>query len=662
MPFLKTLSKTQFDAATQTEGAVLIVAGAGSGKTRVLTSRIAHLILNKKVDPANILAVTFTNKAASEIRERLEKLVGPVAEKVMAGTFHTVGLKMLQEEHVRSGRKGALTIYDEDDQLLLVKFVMSELGIEEKEMPSKSVVWEINLAKNDNITPYKYLSVKGDAFSAVVARIYAAYQKKLEAMVAVDFGDLICRPMTLLATDPEALARYSGRFRYVLVDEFQDTNKSQYEFTKLLASTHKNLCAVGDPDQSIYGWRGASIDNILKFREDYTGARYVKLEQNYRSTKNILGAANSVILRNEQRLEKTLWTGNPDGEMVSYEECLNEYQEARFVTNTIKKLISADPQIKFKDFTILCRTNTQSRPFEELFFEESVPYKVLGGFKFFDRREIKDALAYLKALANPDDSLNFLRIVNVPPRGIGKAALEKVHSIANANGLTLYEAFRKAAADKAFSKGGVIDFIESFERLRHGSRDMGLAEIASSALYASGYMAFWEAKKTEDSEERLQNLEGLISAIKNFETSRPKADLADYLNLVALMSDADNYDEKNNRVTIMTIHSAKGLEFPFVFLVGMEEGLFPHKRSVDEGTLEEERRLCYVGMTRAKRLLFLLSAKNRSAGKETSLQIRSRFIDEIAPDFLRKKELCPKGTAEEHIQAIKKLFAASLPD
>lgn len=653
MPFLKSLNRAQLEAVKHTEGPLLVLAGAGSGKTKVLTSRIAHLVKNKKIDPSAILAVTFTNKAAQEIKERLEKLIGKKADELVTGTFHTVGLRILREEYGEADKK--LTIYDDEEQLLLVRLVMSEMGLSEKDMPSKAVVYEINLAKNDNLSPDEYAAKKGDAFSHAIAKIYTAYQKRLASMNAVDFGDLICKPIRIFKANPDVLKKYQERFRYILVDEYQDTNKSQYDLTNLLAGKYNNLCVVGDPDQSIYGWRGANIDNILKFKDDFNGARLIKLEQNYRSTKNILGAANSVITKNEQRLEKTLWTDNPYGEMVTFEECLNEYQEARFVVNTIRKHISAEPTLKYKDFTILYRTNTQSRTFEELFFEEGVPYTIVGGYKFFDRREIKDALAYLKAIANPDDSLNFLRIVNVPPRGIGKGVLEKVHSISKGHGLTLYESFRKAVADGAL-KSGVADFINTFEKLRASYEGSGLAEFVSNVLYVTGYMNFWEEKKTEDSEERLGNLEGLISAVKNYETSHPKSGLDDYLNLVSLMSDADHFDEKNNRVTFMTIHSAKGLEFPFVFLVGMEEGLFPHKRSIDESGIEEERRLCYVGMTRARRQLFLLSAKNRAAGKETSLQMPSRFIADIAPDFLKRKDLVPKGTAQDHIDAIRKLL------
>jgi len=655
MPYLKRLNRLQFEAAVHGEGPLLILAGAGSGKTSVLTARIAHLVLKRKVEPSAILAVTFTNKAAGEIRERLSGLIGDRVKELTVGTFHTLGLKILREE-AKSGAFPVPTIYDEEEQTLLVRLVMSELSIDDKEIPFKSVVYEINLAKNDNLSPREFSSRADDNFKRTIAPIYERYQRKLEALGAIDFGDLICRPIRMFDSSPELLAKYQEKFEYILIDEYQDTNQSQYALTSLLSAARKNICVVGDPDQAIYGWRGADIKNILRFQEDFPQAKLIKLEQNYRSTKNILSASNSVIKNNSERIEKSLWTQTTDGEPVVYEECLNEYMEARFVVNRVRAAMSREPELKFRDFTVLYRTNTQSRPFEELFFEEGIPYNIVGGFRFFDRREIKDALSYLKALANPEDSLNFLRIINVPPRGIGKSSLDKVHRTAEAHGLTLYQAFRKCVADGVFQRGSVPDFINLFERLRKEIKNESLHEFTSRVLHLTGYMEFWEKKRTEDAEERLKNLEGLVAAIKNYEQGHPGATIKEYLNLVALMSDSDGYDGKSNRVTLMSIHSAKGLEFPFVFIAGMEEGIFPHKRSLDEDGLEEERRLCYVGMTRAKRQLYLLSAKNRSAGKETSLQLKSRFIDEVDPAFIRRNDVAPAGTAQDHIETIRKLL------
>ena len=655
MNYLKSLNPVQLKAATYGKGPLLVLAGAGSGKTKVLTSRIAHLVIDRKILPENILAVTFTNKAAEEIKGRLEKLIGEKTEKIWAGTFHTVGLRIIREEAHLLGLKPNLTIYDEEEQTLLVNYVMSELSISNKDLPYKTVLWEINLAKNNCLTPDEYARKSDADLKAAIAPIYRAYQKKLTSMNAVDFGDLICKPIQLLQSNELILKKYREKFSYILIDEYQDTNRSQYILTKLLSSGQTNLCAVGDPDQSIYGWRGASIENILKFKEDYPEAITVKLEQNYRSTRNILGAANSVIMNNEDRIEKNLWTQNDLGEPVIAEECLNETEEARFVVKNIKKLMSSDAAARFKDCTILYRTNTQSRAFEELFFEEGIPYTIIGGFKFFDRREIKDALAYLKAILNPDDSLNFLRIVNVPPRGIGKATLERVHKISGAHDLTLYEAFRKGRKDNIFNESA-NDFIGAFELLRREMPETPLHEFAARVLDITGYEDFWASKKTEEADVRVKNLQGLVASIKNYKTNHPRATLGDYLNLVSLMSDADQLEDKHNRVTLMTIHSAKGLEFPFVFMVGMEEGLFPHKRSIDDETVEEERRLCYVGMTRARRRLFLLSAKHRSAGKEVSSQLPSRFIAEIDQAFVAKKEYIPAGTAKDHIEAIRRLL------
>lgn len=649
----------QHKAATYGSGPVLILAGAGSGKTKVLTSRIAHLIINKKVSPDRVLAVTFTNKAAKEIKERLEKLIGERTKELWAGTFHTIGLKILREECGLLGLKPNLSVYDEEEQALLLKLVMSEMSINEKDVPINLAQFEINLAKNGDISPETYAYEGKHLFSDVISRIYATYQKRLTKMNAVDFGDLICKPIHLFKSNPEVLEKYREKFEFILIDEYQDTNRSQYALTNSLASKKRNLCVVGDPDQSIYGWRGATLKNILKFKEDYPDAAIIKLEQNYRSTKNILSASNSVIKNNTERLEKTLWTQTEEGEPVVYEECINEYQEARFVSERVKKHMGADPTLKIGNFTVLYRTNTQSRPFEEIFFEEGIPYNLVGGFKFYDRREIKDALAYLKSLINPEDSVNFLRIINVPPRGIGKAALEKAHAISRRDNVSLFGAFKKGIAEKAFSNENITEFLSVFDMLRSEMDGMPLHEFTARVLDFTGYMDFWAEKKTEETDVRVKNLDGLISSIKNYEYNHQGSKMADYLNLVALMSDVDTYEGKDNRLTLMTIHSAKGLEFPVVFLAGMEEGLFPHKRSMDkEEEIEEERRLCYVGMTRARRQLYLLSAKNRSAGKETRTTTRSRFIDEIDPAFLKSKHLEGPKTAQESIDKIRQLLGS----
>ncbi len=656
--FLKSLNKLQLEAATFGAGPLLVLAGAGSGKTKVLTSRIAHLILNGKMEPKKILAATFTNKAAREIKERLVPFIGERTEELWAGTFHTIGLRVLREEKKAAGDAAELTIYDEEEQDLLIRLVMSEMSINERDVPYKAARFEINMAKNSDLGPEDLACKSKHLFADVIAAIYREYEKRLAAMNALDFGDLICKPLKLFRQRPEVLEKYRERFDHILVDEYQDTNGSQYRLTKTLAGKKRNLFAVGDPDQSIYGWRGATIENILNFKADYPEARIIKLEQNYRSTGNILSAANSVIKNNGERLEKTLWTDNLGGEPVHYEECLNEYGEARFVVDRVRNLMAMNPGTGYRDFTVLYRTNTQSRPFEEMFFEEGVPYTIVGGYRFFDRKEIKDALAYLKALRNPDDSLNFLRIINVPPRGIGRAALEKAHSIARAENLSLYGAFRRGVEDGVFKNESVREFIGTFENLRSEISVRPLHEFTRRVLDLTGYLDMWAEKKTEDAAERIKGLDGLVAAIKNYEAGNPKATLADYLNLVSLMSDADSYEDKYNRVTLMTIHSAKGLEFPYVFMAGMEEGLFPHKRSIDGETVEEERRLCYVGMTRARKELYLLSAKQRASGKETNTAAPSRFLKEIDPAFIRVKEPPPEGRAEDHIAKIRKLLGS----
>ncbi len=658
MGFLKTLNPLQRDAATSGPGPLLVLAGAGSGKTKVLTSRIAHLILDRGVKPGNILAVTFTNKAAKEIRERLRALIGDRTDELWAGTFHTIGLKILREERKAAGERAQLTIYDEEEQSLLVRLILSEMSVSEKDVPYRAAQWEINLARNNNVGPSELAYKSKHLFADVIAAVFREYQKRLETMNAVDFGDLICKPIELFRDKPDALEKYRAMFEHILVDEYQDTNRSQYLLTKMLAGKKRNLFAVGDPDQSIYGWRGATIENILNFKDDYPEAKIIKLEQNYRSTKNILSAANSVIRNNGGRPEKTLWTDNHGGEPVHYEECQNEYGEARFVVDRVRNLMATAPGTGYRDFTVLYRTNTQSRPFEEMFFEEGVPYTIVGGYRFFDRREIKDALAYLKALLNPDDSLNFLRIINVPPRGIGRAALEKAHSIAKSFDLSLYGAFKRGIKDGVFRNASIADFLGTFEILRSEMPGMKLHEFTHRVLDLTGYLDMWAEKKTADALERIKGLDGLVAAIKNYETGNPRATLADYLNLVALMSDADSHDDRHNRITLMTIHSAKGLEFPYVFMAGMEEGLFPHKRSVDEDNIEEERRLCYVGMTRARRELYLLSARQRAAGKETNTLAPSRFLKEIDPAFIRLKEPPPDGKAEDHIAKIRKLLGS----
>ncbi|MDO8427271.1 MAG: 3'-5' exonuclease [Deltaproteobacteria bacterium] len=633
--FLKSLNPKQTEAVTFGDGPLLILAGAGSGKTRVLTARIAYLVLKKGVPPESILAVTFTNKAAGEMRERLVSLIGGQAKSLWLGTFHSLGLRLLRKEARAIGRDTELTVYNDDDQLALIKEAMKELSINEKTYSPKAILARINQAKNENISHSEYLTYADDFLSERVARIYSLYQKKMREFGCMDFGDLICEPISLLKNNPGILKKYQGHFSYILVDEYQDTNKAQYAFTNLLASGTRNLLAVGDPDQSIYAWRGADISNILDFEKDYPDAAVLRLEQNYRSTKNILSAANSVIKKNKQRLEKTLWTENLDGAPIIYEEAQDEYNEAETVIKKLRCLIKERP-LSYKDFAVFYRTNAQSRVFEERLIREGIPYTIVGGVKFYDRMEIRDALAYLRFIANPNDSLSLKRIINTPPRGVGAATIEKMKAISDQHGIPLFEAFKDALSRGVLQKTKVARFIEACEDFKKGLGTLSLHELALRLLEDSGYMLMWQEEGSEEALERVENLFEFTSAIKDFEAANPEAALSEFLDHVALISDIDSYEDKADRMTLMTLHSAKGLEFKVVFLAGMEEGLFPHSRSIDDPDgIEEERRLCYVGMTRAREDLFLLSAKTRTIYGETRAQVRSRFIDEISPEFLK---------------------------
>ncbi|WKZ33003.1 MAG: UvrD-helicase domain-containing protein [Thermodesulfobacteriota bacterium] len=655
MPFLKSLNPTQLEAVTFGDGPLLILAGAGSGKTRVLTSRIAFLIAKMNVSPENILAVTFTNKAAGEMRERLERTIGGSARSVWLGTFHSLGLRLLRRESRAAGLASELTVYNDDDQLALIKEVLKELDLNEKVMPPKSVLARINQAKNENIGPTEYASHVNDFFSERIAKVYARYQKKLRGMGCLDFGDLICEPINLFRQNEPVLDKYRNRFRYILVDEYQDTNRAQYTLTGLLASGSRNLLAVGDPDQSIYGWRGADISNILDFEKDYPDSTVLRLEQNYRSTANILSAANSVIERNQRRMEKTLWTENREGHPLVHEEAKDEYDEARRVLSRLKSRMREDRAISYRDAAVFYRTNAQSRVFEELLIREGIPYTIVGGTRFYDRMEIRDALAYIRVIANPGDSISLQRIINRPARGVGKATLDRIISLADELGAPLLEAARAALGRGLLGKTRLRQFLDACDAFRSGLGKLPLNELALRLLEDSGYMAMWQDEGTDEASERLENIFELISAIKDFEAANPGATLPDFLDQVALISDIDSYEEKSDKLTLMTLHSAKGLEFRLVFLAGMEEGIFPHSRSIDDPEgLEEERRLCYVGMTRAKEELYLFSSASRSLYGETRYQARSRFLDEICPGRIRflggeSRERKPVYTAPNEI-------------
>ncbi len=643
--FIKTLNNVQAEAATFGDGPILILAGAGSGKTRVLTSRVAWLMREKGVPAGEILAVTFTNKAAAEMRARLATLLGTASRGLWLGTFHGIGLRILREQ--APAGSGGLSVYAEDEQVALIKRVLKELDMGDKAMTPKALVWKISRAKNELMGPEELLAASRDFLGERVYKVFSLYEKMLREMNAYDFGDLIAEPVRLLKNNPKILERYHRRIRYILVDEYQDTNRAQYELTELLSSGSGNLFAVGDPDQSIYGWRGACIDNILRFQQDYPGAQVFRLEQNYRCTKMILTAANSLIDRNTRRLEKELWTENPEGPPVSYSEGTDEREEASQIIKRIKTLTEEDAELRYGDIAVFYRTNAQSRVFEEELLRAGLPYAVVGGVRFYERKEIRDAMSYLRVIVNPRDAISFARIVNSPPRGIGKVTLERIMNLAKERGLTIMGGLSAAFNEGIIKKPAAKALIEAFNAF---SRDMGtvsLHELTLRLLEDAGYVPALSEDGSDEAFGRMENIFEFVSAIKDFEKAVEDATLQDFLDHVSLTSDIDSYDEEAGRVTLMTLHAAKGLEFNVVFIAGLEEGLFPHSRSIDDPEqLEEERRLCYVGMTRAKKRLYLSSAQSRNIFGETRYQITSRFIDEIdgdaiKPDKARKAHTAP---------------------
>jgi len=632
--FIKTLNSVQAEAATFGDGPMLILAGAGSGKTRVLTSRVAWLMRERGVPAREILAVTFTNKAAAEMRTRLGALLGEAGQGLWLGTFHGIGLKILREQSVT--RDAGLSVYGEDEQIALIKKVLKELNMGDKAMTPKAIAWKISRAKNELLDPDALLANSRDFLSERFYKIYSLYQKRLREMNAYDFGDLISEPVKIFRHNPKILERYHRRIRYILVDEYQDTNKAQYVLTKLLSSGTGNLFAVGDPDQSIYAWRGACIDNILQFQEDYPGARVFKLEQNYRCTKKILVAANSLIDKNARRLEKELWTDNPEGSQVQYDEADDEREEARSIIKKIEALKAKESNFKYGQVAVFYRTNAQSRVFEEGLLRSGLPYAVVGGVRFYERKEIRDAMSYLRVIVNPRDAISFARIINSPPRGIGRVTLGKITALAEGRGITLMEALKAANESGIIKKTGAAGLIEAFSAFEKDLGRVSLHELTLRLLEDAGYMLALIEDGSEEALNRQENIFELKNAIEDFEEAVEGATLADFLDHVSLISDIDSYNEEAGRVTLMTLHAAKGLEFRFVFIAGMEEGLFPHSRSMDDTEqLEEERRLCYVGMTRAKERLYLSSARTRNIFGETRYQLPSRFIDEIDPGALK---------------------------
>ncbi len=629
---LAALNPPQRQAVTHGEGPLLILAGAGSGKTRTLTQRIAWLIREQEVRPWEILAVTFTNKAAGEMRERLEKLLGESVKELWVSTFHSACVRILRRELERFGFTAQFTIYDDGDQERLLKSVLQDLNIAEQTLKPRAAAGAIDGAKNRGQWPEDLPA--DDYAGELLARVYARYQERLKLANALDFGDLLLWTVRLLETDLEVRQRWQGRFRHILVDEFQDTNQVQYRLIRLLTGGHRNLCVVGDDDQSIYRWRGAEVGNILNFELDFPGCTTIRLEQNYRSTKTILAAAGGVVAKNFDRKGKTLWTENPEGEPVSRETLGDDIEEARFVTTEIVRQHRNGR--KLRDMAVFYRTNAQSRAFEEALVRDKLPYVMVGGVKFFARMEVKDILAYLRLLVNPADSVAARRIINTPPRGIGAATVEKITPLeAEAGGLL---PACKLACERGVLSGSAANRVGGFVALMGGFKklldeELPYAELAAEVIEASGYGPMLREERTEEARDRLRNLEELLAGMEEHAASEPT--LAGYLEQIALVTDLDSYDQSLDRVSLMTLHAAKGLEFPVVFMTGMEEGLFPLSRSGSgDEELEEERRLCYVGMTRAMEKLTLTHARRRRVYGDYQFNPPSRFLGEIPPHLL----------------------------
>ncbi len=637
------LNPMQQKAVLQQEGPVLVLAGAGSGKTGALTVRIAHL-LETGVKPWNIMAITFTNKAAREMRERVSALVGSSGDDVWVSTFHSSCVRILRRDIDKMGYDKSFSIYDTDDSQKVMKECFSRLNysLTDKNFTVKGVLAEISRAKEELISPAEYSSqAQGDFRRTRIAELYREYQKKLKKSNALDFDDLIYTTVMLFQTVPDVLEYYQERFKYIMVDEYQDTNTSQYILVKLLASKYKNLCVVGDDDQSIYGWRGANIRNILDFEKDFPNAVVIKLEQNYRSTKTILKAANAVIKNNDERKDKALWTENEEGSIIHRYQADNEFDEGRFIADKINEYIFKG--FEYKDFAVLYRTNAQSRAVEEQFVRKNIPYRLFGGTKFYDRKEIKDIHSYLKVLANPNDDIAIRRILNIPKRGIGDASAEKVAAFAADNGLSFFEAVSRIDEVPDISRS--IKNFKAFYSLISGLIEekgvQPVSELIDIVAHRSGYIDALELEGTEEAQGRIENIEEFVSKAAEYEKNNYDVTLEGFLEEIALVADVDSYEGDENTVVLMTLHSAKGLEFPVVFIAGMEEGMFPSYRSIangDEKEVQEERRLCYVGITRARQELFLTNAKTRMMHGITQYNLPSRFLNEIPPHILEQKK------------------------
>ena len=637
---LDKLNERQKEAVLTTEGPVLVLAGAGSGKTTVLVNRIAYMISEKHIRPWNILAITFTNKAAREMKDRIERLLGDTAKDMWIGTFHSVCVRILRSCIDLLGYSRDFVIYDTADTKTVMKECLRELDIDEKSFPVRNVLSIISNAKNDLMDAATFENVyKSDYRMSIIAKIYYRYQTKLRKNNAVDFDDIILNTVKILSENPDVLSKYQDKFQYILVDEYQDTNNSQYLLINLLAQANRNLCVVGDDDQSIYKFRGANIGNILNFEDDYSDVQKITLDQNYRSTQNILDAANSVISNNKARMGKSLWTSNGDGNKVFVYTGTNEYDEARYIARQIKKHF--DEQGSFSDCAILYRTNAQSRVIEEMLMRESVPYKVLSGLRFYDRKEIKDIIAYLRVVYNPNDDVSLARIINEPKRKIGNATLEKARNIAREKETSLYDVISHADDYPEFKTAikKLLSFSEIIQSLIKLKDTVTIEDLTGRILNDTGYMPALVMEDTTESKTRIENLGEFISVITEFEKNEETGNtLGEFLENISLVSDIDGYDENEDSAVLMTIHSAKGLEFPIVFLSGLEEGLFPGMRSMEsDDDIEEERRLCYVAITRAKEQLYITKTISRTIHGKTMPTTASRFFKEIPVEYLEDK-------------------------
>ncbi len=640
------LNPAQKQAVEHTDGPLLIMAGAGSGKTKVLTCKIANL-LAKGVSPWSILAITFTNKAATEMRERVDRMIGEGAKDVWLSTFHSFCAKFLRREVEATGMyKRNFVIYDSSDSQVVIKDCLKEMNLDPKQYAPSSIQNAISNAKNQLMGPKAFERDADNFFQKKVAEVYALYAKKLRANNAMDFDDLLMVSVLLLEEHEEIRVKYQNRFKYILVDEYQDTNGAQYQLTKILAAKHHNLCVVGDADQSIYGWRGADIRNIMDFEQDYPEARTIKLEQNYRSTKNILAAANAVIEHNINRKKKDLWTENATGEKLTIYEARDERDEAQFIATTVNKQKTLF-NTSYGDMAILYRTNAQSRVIEEMFMRNGIPYTMVGGLKFYDRKEIKDILAYLRVIYNPLDTVSLLRIINVPKRGIGASTIAKLTEYADFNGLTLFDVMSNLDAVEGLTtraKRPLELFATFIFQFMGYQSNLRLDDLIEKVLEESGYLKELQDEKKPENESRIENLKEFIGVARDFQKTEDNPTLENFLSTLSLVSDIDNAELEDDRITLMTLHSAKGLEFPTVFMVGMEEGLFPHSRTLmDENEIEEERRTCYVGITRAQRKLYLTCAQQRTIYGKTSASMPSRFLDEIPEEYTER--LVPRVNA-----------------